>query len=117
MPQNLHRLLEDPVPEPSAVGVRQPCRALRGWWDSGSGWRQQQARAQLPRITGTRFSALAFSSGRFVHREQVKVYLNALQRQCPKTVSRGEIGLNYILNKTVTEMQGMERCDVSTIPV
>lgn len=60
MPSNLLYLLVDPAPEPFAVGIRQRCRARRGWWDSCS--EQQQARAQLPKIIGTHFSTASFPS-------------------------------------------------------
>lgn len=60
VPGNLLYLLEDPAPESFAGGIQQRCRAQTGWWDSCS--EQQQARAQLPKITGTQFSTAAFPS-------------------------------------------------------
>lgn len=60
VPGNLLYLLVAPAPEPLAGGGRQRCRARTGWWDSCS--EQQQARAPLPKITGTHFSTAAFPS-------------------------------------------------------
>lgn len=60
VPGNLLYLLVAPAPEPLAGGGQQRCRAQTGWWDSCS--EQQQARAQLPKITGTHFSTAAFPS-------------------------------------------------------